>query len=209
MWDLSSPTRDRTLALGSESVESQPLDRQGIPSSGFFDLSKVIHEAHTEQPLAPTLDSSVYCPSYCCWYQSVPTGHCPGRHLDQLGLLLSLYCSSPSHVPRSCQISPCKHRPEHADPVLKDRPSLQDKSPHSWSYSFKMHLSPYCVQACAEHVLQHVTMSLVHTPNIPPSPGPLGFEVPGMSTKGTPLSLCLCCFHSLENCSFPRAHCQR
>ena len=30
--DLSSPTRDRTWALGSESPESYPLDHQGIPS---------------------------------------------------------------------------------------------------------------------------------------------------------------------------------
>ena len=30
MWDLSSPTRDWTQALGRENTESQPLDRQGI-----------------------------------------------------------------------------------------------------------------------------------------------------------------------------------
>ena len=32
LWDLSSWTRDRTHALGSDSLESQPLDCQGIPS---------------------------------------------------------------------------------------------------------------------------------------------------------------------------------
>ena len=31
MWDLSSPTRDRTRAPCSGSAESQPLDCQGIP----------------------------------------------------------------------------------------------------------------------------------------------------------------------------------
>ena len=31
LWDLSCPTRDPTRAQGSESEESQPLDRQGIP----------------------------------------------------------------------------------------------------------------------------------------------------------------------------------
>ena len=36
MWDLSSPTRDRTWALTSESKESQPLDCQGIPRSLLF-----------------------------------------------------------------------------------------------------------------------------------------------------------------------------
>ena len=30
LWDLSSPTRDRTRALSSESAESQLLDCQGI-----------------------------------------------------------------------------------------------------------------------------------------------------------------------------------
>ena len=31
LQNLSSPTRDRTHALGSESAECQPLDHQGIP----------------------------------------------------------------------------------------------------------------------------------------------------------------------------------
>ena len=31
LWDLSSPTRDWTWALGSENVESQAVDHQGIP----------------------------------------------------------------------------------------------------------------------------------------------------------------------------------
>ena len=30
LLDLSFPTKDQTQALGSESAESQPLDRQGI-----------------------------------------------------------------------------------------------------------------------------------------------------------------------------------
>ena len=30
LWDLSSPTRDQTQALGSESAKSYPLDHQGI-----------------------------------------------------------------------------------------------------------------------------------------------------------------------------------
>ena len=36
LWDLSSPTRDWTWALGSVSAESQPLDRQGIPLTLLF-----------------------------------------------------------------------------------------------------------------------------------------------------------------------------
>ena len=38
MWDLSSLTRDRTLALGSDSPESQPLDLQGIPQPLFLQV---------------------------------------------------------------------------------------------------------------------------------------------------------------------------
>ena len=33
LWDLRSPTRDRTQALSSESAESQPPDHQGNPNS--------------------------------------------------------------------------------------------------------------------------------------------------------------------------------
>ena len=35
-WDLSSLTRDWTRALSSESVESEPLDRQGSPGTWVF-----------------------------------------------------------------------------------------------------------------------------------------------------------------------------
>lgn len=35
-WDLSFPTRAWTWALGSDSVESQPLSHQGIPNSAFL-----------------------------------------------------------------------------------------------------------------------------------------------------------------------------
>ena len=43
MQDLSSPTRDQTRAPCSESVESQPLDCQGIPDVVHLDcLLKVI-----------------------------------------------------------------------------------------------------------------------------------------------------------------------
>ena len=38
LWDLSSLTRDWTLAPGSESAESWPLDRQGIPTRYFLNL---------------------------------------------------------------------------------------------------------------------------------------------------------------------------
>ena len=40
---LSSPTRDRTWALGSESAESQPLDRQGIPLGAILN-SEITHQ---------------------------------------------------------------------------------------------------------------------------------------------------------------------
>lgn len=39
LWDLSDVsfrTRDWSRALGSDSVESQPLSHQGIPNSAFF-----------------------------------------------------------------------------------------------------------------------------------------------------------------------------
>ena len=35
LWYLSSLTRDRTQALGSESAQSSPLDRQAIPHLNF------------------------------------------------------------------------------------------------------------------------------------------------------------------------------
>ena len=38
MWDLSSPTRDRTCAPCSGSMKSQPLDGQGSPTSVHFYL---------------------------------------------------------------------------------------------------------------------------------------------------------------------------
>ena len=36
LWDLNSPSRDRTRALGSETAESSPLDHQGIPILSCF-----------------------------------------------------------------------------------------------------------------------------------------------------------------------------
>ena len=39
LLDLSSQTRDRTRALGSESAESSPLNRQGIPAVSYSSLS--------------------------------------------------------------------------------------------------------------------------------------------------------------------------
>ena len=41
MLDLSSPTKDQTRALGSESAESQPLDRQGMLGGDLNDLNLV------------------------------------------------------------------------------------------------------------------------------------------------------------------------
>ena len=50
--NLSSLTRDWTWALGSESAESQPLDRQGIPYNSLICLyQSVIHH----ECLSPTL----------------------------------------------------------------------------------------------------------------------------------------------------------
>ena len=40
MWDLSSPTRDRTHTPCLGSVESQPLDHQGSPLSVFYSARK-------------------------------------------------------------------------------------------------------------------------------------------------------------------------
>ena len=34
-WDLSSPTRDGTWVLDSESTESEPLARQGVVGNSF------------------------------------------------------------------------------------------------------------------------------------------------------------------------------
>ena len=42
LWDPSSLTRDRTGALGSKSMESQPLDLQGIPRVDSFDENRSI-----------------------------------------------------------------------------------------------------------------------------------------------------------------------
>ena len=39
MWDLNSPTRDRTHAPCSASTESYPLDRQGSPPKIIFNLN--------------------------------------------------------------------------------------------------------------------------------------------------------------------------
>ena len=36
MWDLSSPTRDRTCAPCTGSSASQPLDQEGSPQKGAF-----------------------------------------------------------------------------------------------------------------------------------------------------------------------------
>ena len=38
MWNLSSQTRDGTWALGSERAGSLPLDCQGIPNRGLFNV---------------------------------------------------------------------------------------------------------------------------------------------------------------------------
>ena len=44
LWDLSSPNRDWTQALGTDSTESWLLDYQGIPKDCFFFLSFFLKE---------------------------------------------------------------------------------------------------------------------------------------------------------------------
>ena len=48
LWDLSSPTRDRTQALGSESAEFQPLDHQGIPWILIYDILEKTRNLNNE-----------------------------------------------------------------------------------------------------------------------------------------------------------------
>ena len=46
LWNLSSQTRDRAQAHWSESAESSPLDRQGIPLLGFESIGFTFHGSH-------------------------------------------------------------------------------------------------------------------------------------------------------------------
>ena len=43
MWDLSSPTRNKTLNPCSESVEYKPLDHQGSPSVTFRERETLLY----------------------------------------------------------------------------------------------------------------------------------------------------------------------
>ena len=45
LWNPSSQTRDQTHALCSESVESEPLDRQVVPLKEWSEAQKLLGKA--------------------------------------------------------------------------------------------------------------------------------------------------------------------
>ena len=65
LWDHSSLTRDWTQACNSESVESYPLDHQGIPSKSGFKTALCLPQCchFTRQPLPPSPCSLLPCSS--------------------------------------------------------------------------------------------------------------------------------------------------
>ena len=72
-WTLSSLTRDRTPALGNESVESQPMDHQGIP------WMSILSEIRTVLCLVAQSCPILFNPMDCSSPGSSVHGDSPGK----------------------------------------------------------------------------------------------------------------------------------
>ena len=73
-WALSSLTRDWTPALGSESVESSPLDHQGIP------WMSILSEIRTVLCLVAQSCPTLFSPMACSSPGSSVHGDSPGKN---------------------------------------------------------------------------------------------------------------------------------
>ena len=72
-WAFSSMTRDWTPALGSESVESSPLDHQGIP------WMSILSEIRTVLCLVAESCPTLFSPMACSSPGSSDHGDSPGK----------------------------------------------------------------------------------------------------------------------------------
>ena len=96
LWDLSSPTRDQTWALGSESTESQLLDGQGIPWSLIFNRRGEIGHDKEDTVKSGHLDKD-YKSNRTLWQHEESTG-VRGRTLTFCPLLCPHLASDLSNL---------------------------------------------------------------------------------------------------------------